>query len=256
VKYGWDHPETAGAYESFCRTHARYRAASAALVAAAALAPGQRMLDLGAGTGRTSALVREALGGHCEIVCVEPAAAMRRIGQQRVPEARWMEAWPVDESFDRVLCGAAIWQMRPLEDVFRRAAHALRGNGALVFNIPAQYLGEPDEPGGGDDPWLTKMIGHLAADASPGAPEQTHPLTQGDVEGWLAGAGLRPASWSARSRLTQAEYRDWLKIPVITDAWLGVLSASERAARIDAAFAMSDAASWRWEAWRGWTAWK
>lgn len=255
MQYGWDHPETACAYEAFCREHTRYLIANQALVSAAALAPGQKILDLAAGTGRTAALVLEALEGQCELVCLEPAEGMRAVGQPRAPQARWISAWPQRESFDRILCGAAIWQFRPLEELFGRAAMALRQPGAFVFNIPMQYLCEADEPGGGEDPWLTQMIGHLAEGRGAEYRDAAVAREQ-EIEGLLNHAGFRPVGWGVRGRLTQAEYRDWLKIPVLTNGLLGPWSAAERAARIDAAFAKSDAASWRWEAWRGWSAWK
>lgn len=255
MQYGWDHPETARAYEAFCSAHSRYLRANQALIAAAALAPGQRILDLAAGTGRTSELVLKQLDGRCDLVCLEPARAMRELGEKRIPLARWTADWPLEEQFDRILCGSAIWQLLPLVDCFRQAAQALRPGGALVFDIPGQYVCQPDEPGGGDDPWLTQVMGHLAEGLQVEHRELTVPH-EPEIEAALAKAGFRSVSWCHRTRLTQAEYRDWLKIPVLTDALLTPWTADERAVRIDAAYARSDAASWRWEAWRGWTAWK
>jgi SAM-dependent methyltransferase len=255
MRYGWNHPETARAYEVFCVRHRRYHTANQALIDAAALRPGQRILDLASGTGRTAAIAHDALEGHCELVCIEPADAMRAVGEQRLPHARWVAEWPPDETFDRVLCGAALWQFSPLDRVVTRAFSAVRRGGAFAFTIPLQYLGQPDDPGGGADAWLTNMVGYLA-DGLVAQAGEADVHTEAEVEGVLTAAGFRPVAWSVRGKLTQEEYRDWLKIPVLTDALLGAWDAVERAARIDAAFARSDAASWRWEAWRGWTAWK
>src|SRR5438477_175088 len=106
---GWDNADTASAYERFCRRHDRYRKANAALVAHAALAPGQRVLDVGAGTGRTADVVLHAIGDAGTVLCVEPARAMRAVGQSRVrdPRVRWTDAIPAESpaSFDRMLCG-------------------------------------------------------------------------------------------------------------------------------------------------------
>src|SRR5579862_6746951 len=88
---GWDHPDTARYYEAFCRWHARYTDANLALIAAAALRPGLRVLDLAAGTGRTA---QAALEHGTQLTCVEPAHAMRQVGESRVPQARWLMAWP------------------------------------------------------------------------------------------------------------------------------------------------------------------
>jgi hypothetical protein len=71
----------------------------------------------------------------------------------------------------------------------------------------------------------------------------------------LHAAGFHAERWSVSQRLTQEAYRDWLKIPVTTDALLGDLDAGERARRIDAAFQRVDPHAWRRERWTGWTAW-
>jgi len=254
MPYGWDHPETAHAYETFCQRHNRYQTANQALIAAAMLLPGHRILDVAAGTGRTASLACETMGS-CEMVCLEPALAMREIGQARLPQARWVAEWPRDEKFDRILCGAAIWQFFPLQDVFTHIFSALREGGAFAFNIPIQYLMQPDEPGAGEDPWLTQMMGYIADGLQAEYRDSAVP-GEADIEDMLKNAGFLSVGWGFRAKLSQEEYRDWLKIPVLTDALLESFSAAERATRIDAAYARCDATSWRWEAWRGWTAWK
>jgi hypothetical protein len=65
-----------------------------------------------------------------------------------------------------------------------------------------------------------------------------------------------PERWTVRSRLTYAAYRDWLKIPVNTDAMLAGIDPDKRAALVDDAFRLVDRSSWRWERWAGWTVWK
>ena len=254
MQYGWNHPETARYYQAFCELYDRYRDPNEALAAAAALERGQRILDLAAGTGGTAAAVLDALGGECDVVCLEPAEAMRAAGQQQVPQADWVAHWPRGERFDRVVCGAAIWQMIP--EAFDSASAALREGGAFVFTIPSQYVGEFDEPGGGADPGLTQLIAHVAGFRTAEYRDWLGLPQADELEGMLEHAGFRPVAWATRGKLTQRMYRDWLKIPVLTDALLPEMSASERAVHIDIAWAKCDAESWRWEAWRGWTAWK
>jgi hypothetical protein len=123
----------------------------------------------------------------------------------------------------------------------------------VCFNVPSLYLGEPDEAGGGRDPLLLELPallsrGHDVATAAVPLPDAD------DIEACLSRAGLRPRRWTFRMRLTQAAYRDWLKLPVLTDWMLGDVDADERARQIDEAFARVDPASWRWERWTGWTA--
>lgn len=256
MKYGWDHPETARLYEQFCGKHARYRRANEALVAAAGLRTGMRVLDVGAGLGDTAALAIFECVGDLQVTCFEPAAAMRALGERRVPQARWIGEWPPNEVFDRVLCGAAVWQMQSLEEFFRRASDVLHSGGALVFNVPAQYIGQADEPGGGADPFLLQLPAALMNGHGSSANAVAPLPTAARIVEMLNGAGFNAAAWGFRSRLTQAEYRDWLRIPVLTDALLAEHTAEERIGLLDAAYSKCDPESWRWEAWRGWTAWK
>ena len=251
---GWDHPDTARYYEAFSETHGRYREANLALTGAACLERGQRVLDIAAGTGRTA---EAALDWGCEVTCVEPAGVMRDAGRQRLPQVRWLAGWPAPgDRFDRVLCGAAIWQMMPLGETFARVAELVKAGGGFAFNVPSLYLGEADEPGGGSDPRLVELVVRLAGGRTPVAAAMEAPPGVDETERLLREAGFAPARWCARSRLTQAALRDWMKIPVLTDALLDGMAADDRAALVDAAYAQCDPASWRWEAWTGWTAWR
>ena len=251
---GWDHPDTARYYEAFCEAHARYRDANWTLAAAAALSPGLRVLDLAAGTGRTAAA---ALARGCDVACLEPASAMRETGRRGVPQAVWLSEWPAPgAAFDRVLCGSAIWQMTPLAGTLARVAQLVKPGGCFAFNVPSLYLGEADEPGGGSDPNLVVLAARLADGRRPSAAAGDAPPGVDEFERLMREAGFSPARWCARQRLTQAALRDWMKIPVLTDALFDGMAADDRAALVDAAYAQCDASSWRWEAWTGWTAWK
>jgi len=270
---GWDDPQAPAAYEAFCRRHSRYARANAALIAHAHIAPGMRVLDLAAGTGRTAEAALHRLGDGGKIVCVEPSAPMRAEGAHRVRDARveWRATLPetmgpeamesnATAPFDRILCGAAIWQLAPLDETIRTLGGLLRRGGALCFNMPALYLLEPDEPGGGGDPLLLALPALLAtnAGAARAASRQQagQPLGAGAIRSWLRAAGLRARSWTFRVRLTQEAYAAWLKIPAAAGGMLAGLSHRERAERIDAALDAVDRSAWKWERWRGWTAWK
>ena len=89
--HSWDDPWTVHFYEQFCCNHQRYQLANEALIHHAALAPGQRVLDFAAGTGRTAETALPLVGDDGHILCVEPAAAMRVTGQARLadPRVRW-----------------------------------------------------------------------------------------------------------------------------------------------------------------------
>ena len=262
---GWDDRETPVYYEAFCQGYSRYTRANTALISHARIEPAMRVLDLAAGTGRTAEPALGKLGPDGRVVCVEPSAPMRAEGMRRVTDGRveWRAALPEAEAqFDRILCGAAIWQLSPMSETLVRLAGLLRPGGGLCFNIPALYLLEPDEPGGGSDPLLLSLPPLLckssAGDSIQAAQEvqpsgELHRLSIGK---WLRAAGLRGQSWTFRVRLTQEAYAAWLKIPVLTGRMLAGLTPRERARRIDIALESVDRTSWKWERWRGWTAWK
>ena len=257
---GWDHPDTVRYYEAFNRRHNRYRRSNRALVRHAQLRPGMRVLDFAAGTGGTTAAALDVLGTDGRVDCVEPAQAMRAAGMQKFDaRVRWFaDLESAGTAYERILCGAAIWQVPDLAACIRALAVRLAAGGALCFNVPAAYAGEPDAPGRGPDPQLTQLPGALAQLKACGEPP-AGPVTlasRDQMDAVLSACGLVPCSWRFASRVTQAEYRDWLKIPVLTNHLLGSFDADQRAAAIDAAAAHADPASWRPERWLGWTAWR
>ena len=258
---GWDHPDTVRYYEAFNRRHTRYRTANRALVRHAQLRPGLRVLDFAAGTGGTTAAALDILGADGRVDCVEPAQAMRTAGMQKFDaRVRWFaDLESAGTGYERILCGAAIWQVPNVAACIRALAERLAPGGALCFDIPAAYAGEADPPGRGPDPLLTELPAALARLGAGGEPQASAPVTlarREDLHAALSACGLVPCSWRFVSRLTQRAYRDWLKIPVLTDQLLGSLDADQRAAAIDAASAETDPASWRREHWLGWTAWR
>jgi SAM-dependent methyltransferase len=260
---GWDDAGTAAMYERFCRRHRRYRIANDALAAHASLAAGLRVLDVAAGTGRTTEAMLPRLGDDGRVLCVEAAKAMRDVGARRLrdPRVTWMGTLPDHSaSFDRIVCGAAVWQLLPIETTIHRLCEMLASGGALVFNMPAQYLREPDRPGGGRDPYLLDLPALI--EHSDAANEYRNTLIHDSswsaerLEATLVANDLRVERWSFDVRITQAAYRDWLKIPPTSDGLLAGLPIEERARRIDRAYARADARSWRWERWLGWTSWR
>jgi SAM-dependent methyltransferase len=255
----WDHPDVARYYEQFCHRYARYRHANRKLAAHAAVGGNLRILDFAAGTGRTAEAVLPFLGPGGVVLCVEPAGAMRSagIGRIRDPRISWAAQIPKElQCWDRILCSAAIWQLDRLEDWFFRFASLLRPGGALCFNVPSLYLGQADEPGGGEDPLLLQLPALLNEKRT------SHPSRAGvqlrttpQIEEMLLASGLTPRRWEVRTRFSYPAYRDWLKIPVNTEGLFAGTPADYRAALIDQAYEKVDRRSWRWERWTGWTAW-
>jgi SAM-dependent methyltransferase len=257
---------TARAYERFCDRHPRYREANDALAAHAELGAGQRVLDVAAGTGRTAEAVLPHIGERGSVLCVEPARAMRDVGARRLgdPRVSWTSELPdALAEFDRVVCSAGIWQMLPLQSALGRLAALLAPGGALVFNIPAQYVLEPDQPGGGRDPLLLELLALVRRTVPPRPSDDARvdttaalPRSSAEVDQLLTALGLRAERWSFALRLTQAAYRDWLKLPPVSEGVFAGLAPAERERRLDDAYRRADGRSWRWERWLGWTAWR
>ncbi|WP_022799148.1 class I SAM-dependent methyltransferase [Thermus islandicus] len=178
------------------------------------LPEGQRLLEVGAGTGYWLRRLpyRERVG-------VEPSAAMRRVGEARTPEARWVagkgEALPFgDGAFDAVLLFTTLEFVEDVERVLQEARRVLRPGGALLVGIldalspwAALYrrLGEK-----GVRPWtharflaredLAALLGPPEAEGGAVylAPEASLPFPEADLAGRRA--GNRPALYLGRWR--------------------------------------------------------
>jgi SAM-dependent methyltransferase len=195
-----------------------------------------------------------------ELVCCEPAAAMAALGRRRHPgpDVRWTDTLPAEIGrFDRVVCGAAIWLIDPVERALARWAGLLAHGGALAFNVPSAYIGLLDAAGAGDDPFLTGILLALGRHRTRPVPgPRVEPPSAERIDAALAAAGLVVERWSHRERLTQATLLDWLKIPAVSERLIEATDAAAREALLDRVYAEVDSDSWRWESWSGWTAWK
>ncbi len=118
-----------------------------AIVAALGVAPGARVLDVGAGTGK---LARPLLTAGFDVVAVEPLVGMRSalaraIGAQRVRAGR-AEALPLqDASVDGAVCGDAFHWF----DGDRAAAElhrTVRGGGGVVACWLKSSLDDAERP--------------------------------------------------------------------------------------------------------------
>lgn len=120
------------------------------VIARAALQPGERVLDLGTGTGAVAAKAASAVGTKGSVLAIDVspemvALARRRSGQPGIAafqvEVGKAEAIPAeDESFDAVLASLSLMYVIDRAAAAREIARVLRREGRLV----AAVWGGPD----------------------------------------------------------------------------------------------------------------
>lgn len=248
----WNHPVTAERYRLFTDRHDRYGAAARALAEAAAIGPGHLVLDVAAGIGCTALACLERLGEDDVVVAVEASGAMRQEGERRTRGRRitWRSAPPEGQQFDRVICGAAIWALGPVSEVIGGMSNLVAPEGTLAVSLPAAYLGEADEPGGGTDPHLTALpaaLAELDLGNPPGA--ELAPLSDTSLAQAFRENGFSMARSDTRLRLTQQAYLDWMALPPVNDTLLGQVRPEDRPAFLARIAEDLDMSSWRWERW-------
>lgn len=147
----WDRAENAAAYARFCAASDYYRSVSRALVDAAQLVVGERVCDLGCGTGETLFAITQVLGPTAQVVAIDPALAMIRQAQQASwPTAvefvrgtsRDLSSLRGMRGFDAVLCSSVAWLHPHREALLREIFSSLAPRGRLALSIPSEFVGE------------------------------------------------------------------------------------------------------------------
>jgi SAM-dependent methyltransferase len=198
-----------------------------ALARALELAPGARILDLGAGTGKLS---RALLAGGYDVTAVEPLASMREvlvgaIGSERVREGT-AEAIPcADASIDAITCADSFhWfdERRALPEIRR----VLRPSGGVAILRAERHPGAR---------WTQELWDILAvhrrdhpgfAERSPGAALDEDP----------AFGPVREEVITAQETSDRERILTW----IATFSWIGRLSATRRRDVLERAEALLD----------------
>ena len=225
---GWDDETTAEAYATFARTFPMYSASSRDLAARSRLTDSHMIVDLCGGTGATAEAILALVPPAAQVISLDSAPAMQRIGRRTLndPRLSWVcapaeelaEHAPVD-GVDAVVCNSAIWKT-DVPAVFAAVRRVLRPGGRFVFNVGGGFAGvtHPDAQARSAGPPLGSLIEQIAARdyGTPPAPVSGSPrLPLTTVTGHLAAAGLALVETDVTAqRTTMSERRAWLSIPV------------------------------------------
>jgi SAM-dependent methyltransferase len=130
-------------------------------IAALGLAPGERVLDIGSGTGEHARALAEVVGETGEAIGLDPNPGMRAEAQRRAPRVRFVDgnayALPFpDGSLDAVTCERVFQHLEHPDRAMAEIARVLRPGGRVVIT---------------DTDWATAII-------HPGDPEIVRVMTE------------------------------------------------------------------------------
>jgi len=154
------------------------------MLEAAALQPGERVLELACGAGRVGLQAAARVGPDGAVLCTDFSQAMvdavaERVERLAIPNVstRVLDAEHLEldgeTPFDAVVCRFGYMLMADPLQALRESARALRPGGRLVLAVWGQA---------GANPWLTIIINALIAhlNAPPPQPGQPGPFSLGD----------------------------------------------------------------------------
>jgi SAM-dependent methyltransferase len=225
---GWDEDTTAEAYAAFTRDFPMYVATSRDLARRADLTDSRLVVDLCGGTGTTAEAILELAPADAQVISVDNAAAMQRVGRRILtcPRLTWATA-PAEDLVDHVpgladavVCNSAIWKT-DVPRVFAAVHQVLRPGGRFVFNIGGGFAGvrHRDEKNAHTGLSLNALIHQVAARdygyTPPPATGVPHKLPLDVVTDHLSAAGLTVLNTEVIAQhSTVAEKKAWLSIPV------------------------------------------
>src|SRR5690606_37484122 len=167
------------------------RPVAATLIEAAALRPGERVLDVASGTGVVARLAAERVGREGTIEGLDANPAMLAVAREAAPRElsiTWHQAAAeqiplADESFDAVLCGMGLQFFADREGALRQMRRVLVPGGRLLANLPGPM-----------PPPLEEMADALARHVSREAASFLHAVFSlhdaGEIRALAEGAGF------------------------------------------------------------------
>lgn len=181
---------------------------AARLADAAALAPGQSVLDVACGTGVVGRTVAARLNHRGRVVGVDLNPAMLAVARRADPRVTWQDgdaaALPFgDGEFDRTLCQAALMFFPEPITALREMRRVTRPGGRVVVQVPGRLARSPG---------YLALAGAVTAQAGPDAASLLGSyFTVGDpglLTGLISQAGLTVDTvdtWTSATRLDSVD---------------------------------------------------
>lgn len=157
-------PEQAAVYEAKF-VPAIFAQWSPLLLEAASVQPGQRVLDVGCGTGILARTAADLVGPSGRVVGVDINEGMLSVARRVRPDLEWQQgnatALPfADDMFDTVLCQSALMFVSDAAQALREMRRVCTPNGVVGVQV---YAGLDDQPANG--PWVELVSRHAGAEA-------------------------------------------------------------------------------------------
>jgi SAM-dependent methyltransferase len=256
----WSDVENAKAYARFVRDHPAFGATSRDVVAAAGCGPHDRaVVDLGCGTGATTAEVLKVVGPATRVIAIDASAAMLAEGRSAIddPRVEWVQGrleavgqLVEGASVDCVVSNSAVGHGEMVA-TFRGVRRILRPGGCFAFNIPRQFLVLPytDDELNPAAPSISELLRAFAV------VDHNHtPAKRRAPAGSVVGAPWRPEqvarlvteaglvmrmSEERRYPDSLERQRGRLSVPIFTD-WLSDLTYDQRMDALAKAYERAD----------------